>query len=129
MANEAFDSKANEIFQKIPPEDYDLIIQAAAIKVLDQVKEVLIKPCIESTMRSRGYSDAVLLAADELAESTGETSEDVLLKALTLYEIALDAKKKGQRVILTGPDYHFIREIVGFDQAISESAGRESVAS
>jgi hypothetical protein len=103
-------------FKWIAPEDYNSIVQAAAIKVLDQVKEALIKPCIESMLRSLGHSDAVFLAADELAKRTGDSEEDVLLKALSLYEAAIEGKEKGLRVILVGPDYKYIKEIVGFEK-------------
>jgi hypothetical protein len=128
MADVDLESKVDEILRKLPPEDSTLIIRATINKVLDQLKDVLIQPVGESLGQSLGNSDAVLLAADELAKSTGETSEDVLLKALTLYEAAIEAKEKGQRLILAGPDYRFIREIVGFDPASPQPVGSENVA-
>jgi len=53
---------------------------------------------------------------DDLARKTGDAAEDVLLKALTFYEVATDPVKKRQRLALPGPDYRFIREIVGRGQ-------------
>jgi hypothetical protein len=52
----------------------------------------------------------------------------VLLKARSLYEAAIDARKKGQRVVLVGRDYPFIKDIVGFDQERQVSGQREIVA-
>jgi hypothetical protein len=65
---------------------------------------------------------------EDLALKTGDSSEDVLLKALALYEAAIEARKKGQRLVLVGRDYQFIREIVGFGKESQVSDQRELVA-
>lgn len=60
-------------------------------------------------------SEPVAEAVDELVEKTGDNREDLLLKALVLYEVAIDASRKGQRLALLGHDYRLIREITGFE--------------
>ena len=49
-------------------------------------------------LHDRGYTEAVSEAVRQLAARTGDTNEDVLLKALALYEAALDASEKGERL-------------------------------
>jgi hypothetical protein len=129
MFNHDVEQKVDEILQNLSPEDSKYVIQATVTKVLDEVKDALLNRAFERAMRSSGLSDAVVLAADELAKRTGDSEEDLLLKALSLYEAALEGKEKGQRLILVGPDYKFIKEIVGFEKTSPEPVERESVAS
>ena len=49
-----------------------------------------------------------------LLERTGESKEDLISKAMTLYEAALDARDKGNRLVILTQDYQFVREIIGF---------------
>ena len=74
------------------------------------------------------HSDNMIVAVDELAKKTGDTKEDILFKALTLYEAAIEARQKGQRLVLVGSDYKFIKEIIGFEQMKPESLQPASVA-
>lgn len=129
MPNENVERKVNEVLQKLSPEDADFIIQATAAKVLDQLKDGgVFQQAFESAQRTLGHSDNVIVAVDDLARKTGDTKEDILFKALALYEAAVEAKQMGQRLVFVGPDYRFIKEIIGFDPRKPESAQRESVA-
>ena len=60
--------------------------------------------------------EAVAEAIDKLVAKTGDNREDLLLKALTLYEVAIDAAREGQRLAMLGQDYRFIREVVGLEE-------------
>jgi len=129
MPNENVEQKVNKVLQKLSPEDADFIIQSTVTKVLDQIKDDrLFQGVFDRVQRGLGHSDNVIIAVDDLARKTGDTKEDVLFKALALFEAAVEAKQKGQRLVLVGPDYRFIKEIVGFEQIKPESAQRESVA-
>ena len=75
-----------------------------------------------------GLTDTVLAEVEDLTSKTGDTKEDLLLKALTLYEAALEARQKGQRLVLVGPDYRFIQEIVGIDRVKPETATSGNIA-
>jgi hypothetical protein len=75
---------------------------------------------VKALQEMLGHSDAVRAKVEEIADESGDTQEDVLLKALRLYEVALEANRKGQRLVLVGPDYRFIREIVGLDRVDRE---------
>jgi UDP-N-acetyl-D-mannosaminuronic acid transferase (WecB/TagA/CpsF family) len=128
MPNQDVEQKANEVLQKLSPEDANLIIQATVTKVLDQIKDRVFRQAFDSAQQVLGDSDNMIVAVDDLAKKTGDTKEDILFKALALYEAAIDAKQKGQRLVLLGSDYRFIKEIIGFEQMKPESRQPESVA-
>ena len=50
---------------------------------------------------------------DELAEKAHATKSDVLRKALILYDVAAEAKEKGERLALIDKDRNVLTEIVG----------------
>lgn len=116
----------DEVLNKLPPEDADAIVKevVAIMKdAADTTRSRVIEavPDILRSMREKlGYSDAVMDEIEDISSKTGDTREDTLLKALVLYEAALEANQKGQRLVLVGPDYRFIREIVGFDRVDRE---------
>ena len=85
-------------------------------------------PDFENRSRELVRSEGVSEALDRLVEKTGDNREDLLQMALTLYEVVIDAVNKGQRVALLGPDYQFVREIVGFNRPKSEANEPETVA-
>jgi hypothetical protein len=121
--------KAVEVLQKLEPEDAKFILQATRTMFLDQLKDSLRQLASSGSLQQMlGYSDNVIVALDDLAEKTGDSKEDILLKALALYEAAIDAKQKGQRLVLVGSDYKFIKEIIGFEQMKPEPTQPERVA-
>ena len=93
----------------------------------------------EALARNESFRDAVdrmssgaTLESEEaagmtrlLAARTGDSREDTLLKALTLYGIAIDAIEKGNRLSILNSDDELIREIEGFEaaEATSRSVG------
>lgn len=112
MADER-ERKLDAILNKLPLEDTKEIVKAL---VFDSIRETL------------GQSDAVMAMVEDLTSETGDTREDLLLKALILYDAALKAKRKGQRLVLVEPDYRFIREIVGIDREDRAHTETEKVA-
>ena len=52
-----------------------------------------------------------------ITAKTGTTPEDAMVMALTLYDVAVDATRQGQRVVLVDKDYRFVREVTGLLQA------------
>jgi hypothetical protein len=126
--NELVEQKVSEVLQKLAPEDANLIIQATVTKVLDHLKNSVCQRVFDSAHQMLDHSDNMIDAVDDLAKKTGDTKEDILFKALTLYEAAIEAKQKGQRLVVVGSDYRFIKEIIGFEQMKPESLQPESVA-
>jgi hypothetical protein len=94
----------------------------------EDAKEIMKSLIVDSIRESLGHSDAVMTMVDDLTSETGDTREDVLLKALILFEAALKATQKGQRLVLVESDYRFIREIVGIDRLKPEAATSENIA-
>ncbi len=122
----------DDLLKKLPAEDAKEIVKAVASLTKDmvaQLKKDLAPDIVKLVQEMVGHSDAVMAEVADLEDKTGDTREDVLLKALSLYEAALEAKQKGQRLVVVGPDYRFIREIVGFDRAGREPAQSRNHAS
>jgi len=128
MPNQNGEQKVDEVLQKLSPEEANLIIQATVTKVLDQLKDSVCQRVFDSAQQMLDHSDNMIVAVDELAKKTGDTKEDILFKALTLYEAAIEARQKGQRLVLVGSDYKFIKEIIGFEPMKRQPSQLERVA-
>jgi hypothetical protein len=63
-----------------------------------------------------------------ITEKTGAIPEEAMVLALTLYDVAVDATRQGQRLILVDKDYRFVREVTGLLQRTPESPSHERVA-
>jgi hypothetical protein len=107
------DRGLDELLDKLPREDAKDIVKSL---IVDSIRETL------------GQSDAVMAMVDDLTSETGDTREDLLLKAMILFETALKATRKGQRLVLVESDYRFIQEIVGIDRLKPEAATSENIA-
>jgi hypothetical protein len=51
-----------------------------------------------------------------IVAKTGADPEDAVVMALTLYDVAVDAARQGQRLVLVDEDYRFVREVTGLLQ-------------
>jgi hypothetical protein len=126
------DEKLNQLLKKVPPGEAVGIVKDITEMVMRQLKDGgvqrIVNESLDGMRQSLGHTDAVLGAVEDLVQKTGDTNEDVLLKALALYDAAIKARQKGQRLVLVGRDYQFVREIVGFDQEEQRPAQLERVA-
>lgn len=59
-----------------------------------------------------------------LAQETGNTPSDILVKALTLYDVANKARSEGNRIAVLSPDDEIIREIIGFEPLAPQSSSK-----
>jgi hypothetical protein len=125
MANSEETQKTPEFLKRFTPEERDefLVFMRNQIRLMLEQNSDFEKRS-RDLVRSEGVSEAL----DRLVEKTGDNRGDLLQMALTLYEIVIDAVNKGQRLALLGPDYRFIREIVGFKPPKSEVNEPETVA-
>lgn len=121
----------DELLKKLPPEDAGEIVKSVVKVATDAIDSSvsrltsdLVPKVFELVREQLGFSDAVLAEIQNISSESGDSYEDLLLKALLLYKAALEATQKGQRLVVVGPDYRFIREIVGIG-----SANREPVES
>lgn len=95
-------------------------------QIIEQLRRV---PSVELFSSLFEDSTANVDALLRLVEKTGDTPEDVLLKALTLYEVAFDAThEENQRLVLATHDYDFVREIVGLGKEEVETQDVETKA-
>jgi hypothetical protein len=115
------EKRLSEILKELPPERAANLIKLIIGMVWSELRSIVVPETLDTIRDQLGHSDVVLRAVEELTEKTTDSREDVLLKALSLYDAAIEAKKRNQRLVLVGPDYQFIREIVGFDRTKQES--------
>lgn len=128
--------RIKEIVNKLPRDDIETLF-AYILKTTEEVTERLLSKELEQRMathlrgsiadafRDRGFTEAVTQTLDQLVYRTGDSKEDILLKALSLYEEALRAFEQGERLAVLGKDYRFIREIVGFEHTDRKPAVTE----
>lgn len=50
-----------------------------------------------------------------LAARSNDAKDQVLRKALTLYGLALDAREKGNKLAILGPDDEILHDVTGFE--------------
>ena len=112
----------DEVLKKLPPEDAGIIVKYV-VDAMNDTRSTLkhyLPEIVDTTLRRFGISGSVMRELGEIATETGEGFEDVLLKALVLYKAAVEATRKGQRLVIVGPDYRLIREIVEIDSPVEE---------
>ena len=68
---------------------------------------------LEKGMRNNGYSKETTGLIHLLAARSNDSKKEVLLKALTLYGLVLDAKDKGQHLAIIDSDDVIVHEILG----------------
>jgi hypothetical protein len=121
MSDNDFERQFDEAVKDVPPEKVMRLMKTLLAQIADSVKETIVPQSIDMFRQQLGYTDAVANAVNEITHRTSDSREELLLKALSLYETAIEAKQNDQRLVLVGPEYRFIREIIGFDQIKSEN--------
>lgn len=58
--------------------------------------------------------------AARLADQAGDSEEDLIFKALALYDTALEAKDHDHRIVIVTKDYKFVQEIIGIGRSVPE---------
>jgi hypothetical protein len=78
------------------------------------VRELM--PClVEDLAEEYGLSTEVAGLLHLAASKSNDRHEDLLRKALTLYNVALDARDNGNRLAILNPEDIIVREIVGVE--------------
>ena len=92
----------------------------------DTLTEVLpaqIRAALADTLTSVGYTEEIAGLVQLLAARSGDSREDTLKKALTLYGLALDARRQGNRLAILSPEDDIVQDIIGFDVAETQAVG------
>jgi hypothetical protein len=63
-----------------------------------------------------------------ITAKTGESPEDAMVMALTLYDVVIDAMRQDQRLVLLDKSYGFVREVTGLLRRSPEAPLHEKVA-
>jgi hypothetical protein len=83
------------------------------LALMPELVEQATKAALDRVSQKLGYSSEVAGLLHLLAAKSHDSYEDLLRKALTLYNVALDAKDNGNRLAILNPDDIIVREIVG----------------
>lgn len=84
-----------------------------------------LRPKIEGSMTSSGkvnvrfgleVSPELVTALDQLAEESKSTRSEVLLKAVALYQVAMEANRKGNRVAIVDSNGNVVTDIIGLQR-------------
>ncbi len=119
--HEAEKKKWTEITKELPPDQLRKLFDAMSEMVKEGIREALPSvPDLVSSVRKDlvqeyGLSNEVIGLLRLLASKSDDSYEDLLRKALTLYNVALDARDNGNRLAILNPDDVIVREIVGFE--------------
>ena len=114
-----------QFFNNLSDKDREEILDFIKRQIVEIIKE---DQELRMISEKAARSESVSAALRGVVEKTGEATEEALLNALTLYEVAIDAVKQGQRLALLSKDYRYIREIVGVGHPKLETADHESFA-
>ncbi len=93
---------------------------------LEFVADHAARRVLESSRREIGYTKESAALVPLLAARSGESNEEVLYKALQLYQVVLDYAEKGDRLAILDPEDTIVREIEGIGRA--RSAGPDDPA-
>ena len=134
--------KLHELMEGIPDDRAELIREACGKSIqelagvtlkatLPVIIEELLPKMLDARMRRvvedrlpdmlPGFLDKAGMIVEsvalilELASRTNDSREDVLRKALNLYQILLDAHDEGNRLAILSPDNIIVHEVVGYE--------------
>jgi hypothetical protein len=113
---EAVTTEWAEKVKDLSPNESSKLV-ALAHELLEQVVGKALPPALDRVFQKMGYSSEVFGLLHLLAAKSDDSREGLLRKALTLYNVALDARDNGNRLAILNPEDVIVREIVGFDQA------------
>ena len=73
-------------------------------------------------------SELVIETLAGITSKTGLSPDEVLVLALTLYDVAVDAVQRGERLVLLDSDYRYVREVTGLGLNEADAPVHETVA-
>ena len=118
MTDDAKTRELKEVLGRVPPEDVEklvpLLVEVLGQKVSEKFDKLL-PAWLESYKYVLGATEEVGSLASRLAYEYCMPPSDVLLKALGLFKLALEARAKGNRLAILDGNDEIVQEIVGFE--------------
>ena len=116
MADEVTSENPAEILRGLRPDEADRFVELL-VRKLDLSLGKVLPEALERGVRSFGFTEEVAGLVRLLAARSGDPKENVLLKALTLYGLALDAREKGNRLAILNAEDEIIHDVIGFESS------------
>jgi hypothetical protein len=129
MSRQERDDVARSFVGIIEPAMKEAISKALPDLLIDAVvKEAIaesLPDAIDEFLRHRGYSEEVTELVQLYSERFHDTNEDVLKKALRLYNFAMAAREQGHRVAILNSDDEIVHEIIGLEPTATTTSTRK----
>ncbi len=90
-------------------------LEASIRRMVKSAVRKALPAAIKSATERLGHDAEVAGLVRLLASRSNDAREEVIRKALTFYGLALDAREKGNKVVIVGPDDEIIHDVVGFE--------------
>ena len=115
-----------EGLRRIPPEDLENLVDLMSERVgelVSQSFESVLSSRLERYRNTRGLTDDVNDLSSRIAREYQMSPSEVLLKALGLFKLALDANFKGNRIAILDQQDEIVQEIVGLEPSEAQLIG------
>jgi hypothetical protein len=99
--------------------------QADLVRQVRRAIRQTVPLAIEESLEHLGYDQEVAGLVQLLAARSNDAKDEVLRKALTLYGLALDAREKGNKVVIVNSDDYIIHDVIGFDSMVEALGPRK----
>jgi hypothetical protein len=111
-----------EQVKKLAPGQFVELFEAFLGKAEPRIESAISKAlpsAVEQALRRVGYTEEIAGLLHMLAARSNDDKESTLMKALTLYGLALDALEKGNRMAILSPDDEIVHDVIGVGTAQS----------
>ena len=115
-----------EGLRRIPPEDLENLVDLMSERVgelVSQSFESVLSSRLERYRNTRGLTDDVNDLSSRIAREYQMSPSEVLLKALGLFKLALDANFEGNRIAILDQQDEIVQEIVGLEPSEAQLIG------
>ncbi len=116
---EAFVNFTQDLAGAILKATLPLILEEIYAKALEakvsRLLETNFSDIVPSFLETAGMTVEAVALIQQLASRTKDSREDVLRKALNLYQLLLDAQGEGNRMAILSPDDTIVHEVVGHE--------------
>lgn len=95
-------------------------VRDESVEITDHERKAAMTTDTKNVQMTLSMSPPLEAKLGRLAVASGSTEADVLLKAITLYEIALQAKLKDQSLAIVDDKEHVVYEVSGIQTMLGK---------